>query len=548
MTAIETETESHGADAVNSDASGDALYEVLASNDHKMVGRRFILASLGMLVGVGIVGIMSEFERSSLGGFSVLGDIATYIQTFAFVRAGGVLLVAMPLFIGIALATVPLQVGAPAVAFPRLAAASFWAWLVGAGIFIASFLADGGFGPGEGTANDATLLTITSTGMIIAALLAACVCIATTVIALRPAGMTLMRVPMFSWSMLVATTVWLLSMPVLMGNLVLIYADLQGRAPIAFGRPATIWSQVEWAFQAPQILAFAIPVLGVAADVLPVSAKVRQGQRAVVQTLIGLFGAVSFGAWAQHAFSRGVDPAFTNGNLIYEEALYFFFALAAFAVALAAFGGILDNFRRGSMPKISMALVGSVTGLLLLLVGAAVGLIRVLPFLDVLHDEQVLLSSTGSQYKFLLAAVVASAIGAIAWWSPNIFGGYAVEGLGLLAVLTVLLFAVLSGLSDLITAFLGQADISVSSSVDDGVEALNVISSIGMIALTVAGLALLGSAFGAFRSSEVLPDDPWEGHTLEWAAPSPPPVGNFIEPINVIESPEPLLDELEEVS
>lgn len=547
MTATETETDSHGADAMTSYASEDALYEVLASNDHKMVGRRFILASLAMLVGVGVVGILAEFERGSLDGFGVLGNEATYIQAFAFVRAGGVLLVAMPLFIGIALATVPLQVGAPAVAFPRLAAASFWSWLVGSGIFIASFIADGGFGPAGGTANDATLLTITSTGMVIAALLAACVCIATTVIALRPTGMTLMRVPMFSWSMLVATSVWLLSLPVLMGNLVLIYADLQGRSPIRFGDPDTIWSQVEWAFQAPQILAFAIPVLGVAADILPVAAKVRQSQRAVVQTLIGLFGAVSFGAWAQHAFSRGVDPAFPDGNLIYEEALYFLFALAALGVAFAAFGGILDNLRRGSMPKLSMALVGSVAGLFLLLDAAAVGLVRVLPFLDVLHDDQVLLSSTGSQYKFLLAAVVASAIGAIGWWSPNIFGGYAVEGLGLLAGLAVLGFGVLGGLADLITAFLGQADISVSSAVDDGVETLNVISSVGMIALTGAGLALLGSALGAFRSTEVLPDDPWDGHTLEWAAPSPPPIGNFIEPINVIESAEPLLDELEEV-
>lgn len=529
-------------------ASGDALYEIIASNDHKMVGRRFIFASLLMLVGVAVVGLLSELERASLDGFGVLGNVATYIQTFAFVRAGGVLLVAMPLFIGIALVTVPLQIGAQAVAFPRLAAASFWTWLVGSGIFIASFIADGGFGPAAGTANDATLLTITSTGMVIASLLAACVCIATTVIALRPAGMTLMRVPMFSWSMLVASSVWLLSLPVLMGNLVLIFADLQGRAPIAFGDPDTIWSQVEWAFQAPQILAFAIPVLGVAADIIPVAAKVRQGQRAVVQTLIGVFGAVSFGAWAQHAFSRGIDPAFTSGNLIYEEALYALFAIAALAVAFAAFGGILDNLRRGTMPKLSMATVGAIAGLFLLLDAAAVGFVRVMPFLDALHEDQVLLSSTGSQYKFVLAAIVASAIGAIGWWSPNIFGGYAVEGLGLLAVLAALGFGVLGGLADLITAFLGQADISIASNVDDGVEALNVISSIGMLAVAVAGLALLGSAMGAFRSTETLPDDPWDGHTLEWAAPSPPPIGNFVEPVGVIESPEPLLDQLEEVS
>jgi len=338
----------------------------------------------------------------------------------------------------------------------------------------------------------------------------------------------------------------LLSLPVLAANLVLIYADLQGRAPIEFGQPDHIWGQVAWAFQAPQILAFAIPVLGIAADIVPPSARTRQAQRSVIQTLIGLFGAVSFGAWAQTFFSRGADPAFVDGKLIYEEFLYAAFAVAALGVVFAAFGGVIDNIRRGQLPKLSMALAGSVLGLFLLLDAALIGALRVLPFLDILHDDHVLLVSTSAQFKLVLAAVIASAVGALGWWSPNIFGGYAKEGLGMMAVLAAVGAGIVGGVPDLITAFMGQPDISVASM--DDVGALNGISAMGMVMLFGAVGALFVSVLEAFASTETLPDDPWDAHTLEWAAPSPPPIGNFVEPIGMIESAEPLLDELEEVS
>lgn len=540
-------TDTHTDESVESADPADGLYLLVASNDHKSIGRLWIGLASVFLVAFGVLALLAALERVSLGGIDLFADVSSYFQAWTLVRTSAVLLVVLPMFIGIATVVVPLQVGSPSIAFPRFAAASFWAWLVGAGAHLASFLADGGLGPAAGTDRDGTLLTITSIGLMVVAIVGASICIVTTVIALRPAGMNLMRVPVFSWSMLVAGSVWLLSLPVLLANLLYAYVDLQGRDPIAFGNPDRLWADLEWAFTQPQVYAYAIPVLGIAAEIVPVLAKVRQANRPVVLTLIGLFGALSFGAWAQHSFSRGADPAFADGNLIYEEFLYAAFALAIIVPTLGVLGGVADNLRRGTMPRPGAALIGSIAGLLLLAAAAIVGAIRVLPFLDTLHEDNVLLSSATAHLNLITAAAVASAIAALVWWSPKVFGGYMPDPIALAAIALVMIGGLVGGLADLISAFLGQPDVSISDAVEDGVEAMNGLAVAGAGAFLLGALALGAAAVRTVASDETIPDDPWDGHTLEWAAPSPPPVGNFVEALDPVTSEAPLLDEFEEV-
>lgn len=549
MTATDTHTDTHVDDHVSANLdSKDGLYRLVASNDHKMVGRLWIGVSLLFLLAVAILGVVSNIERVSLDGIGVFGDVTTYFQSWALVRTAAIFMVILPMFVGLATVIVPLQVGSASIAFPRLAAASFWSWLVAASIHIASFLADGGLGPAEGTNSEATLLSIVSLGLMIVSILAASVCIATTVIALRPVGMTLLRVPAFSWSMLVATSVWLFSLPVLIANLIYAYVDLQGRPPIAFGNPDRIWSSVEWAWSQPQVYAYAIPVLGVLAEIVPVGAKQRQANRNAVLGLIGLFGVLSFGAWAQHALSRGADPVFDGGKYIYDEFLYIVFGLAAVLPILGVLGGVADTIRRGSVPKPGGAILGALVGALLLLAAVIAGALRVIPLWDALHEDNIMLSSATAQLSLVIAAATASIIGALVHWSPKIFGGYAKEPLAMLGVMAVAGGGLVAGVADLVSAFLGQPDISVAPVSESAVETMNLLVVIGLALVAIGVLALIGSVASAASSDEQLPDDPWDGHTLEWAAPSPPPVGNFVEPIDVITSAEPLLDEFEEVS
>lgn len=549
MTATDTHTKTHAnSHDLAGTESGDGLYRLVASNDHSMVGRLWIGASLLFLVAITALGVVSRIERVAPDSFGIFGDTASYLQSWTLLRTGAIFMVAIPLFLGLATSIVPLQVGSASIAFPRLAAAAFWAWLVSAGIHIASFLADGGLGPTEGTNSEGTLLTIVSLGFMIVAILASSVCIATTVIALRPAGMTLLRVPAFSWSMLVAVSVWLFSLPVLLANLIYAYVDLQGRDPIAFGDPGRLWSEVEWAWSQPQIYAYAIPVLGVLAEIIPVAAKHRQANRGVLMGFIGLFGVLSFGAWAQHAFSRGADPAFVDGNLIYDEFLFVVFGLVVALPVFGVFGAIADTIRRGSVPRLGAAVLGALAGGLLLLAAVLVGVVRVIPLWDGLHEDNVLLSSATAQFTLVLAAVIASAVGALAHWSPKVFGGYAKDPIAVMAALALLIGGLLAGLADMISALLGQPDVSIDAVSESGIETMNGLVVLGTVLLVVGALLLLVAVVPAFTSDEELPDDPWDGHTLEWATPSPPPVGNFVEAIDTITSAEPLLDEFEEVS
>ncbi|MFT7476335.1 MAG: heme/copper-type cytochrome/quinol oxidase subunit 1 [Verrucomicrobiales bacterium] len=557
MTATDTHTEIHDDHGlVDTTQTGDGLYQLVASNDHKMVGRLWIGASLLLLIAIMILGLVNSLERVSLGDTEIFGSVTKYFQSWVLFRTGAIFMVAIPLFIGIATAIVPLQVGSASIAFPRLVAASFWSWLFASGVHIASFGADGGLGPEAGTRTEGTLLTIVSLGFMIVALLAASVCIATTIVALRPEGMSLLRVPAFTWSMLVATSVWLFSLPVLIANLIYSYVDLQGRLPIEFGLRDTLWSRVEWAWSQPQVFAYAIPVLGVLAEIVPVSAKHRQANRNVLLSLIGLFGVLSFGAWAQSFLSRGADPAFQvaansddRGVFLYDEFLYIVFGLAIVIPVLALLGGVLDTIRRGSTPKPDAALLGSIAGALLLLAAVVAGELRVWPWWwEALHEDHVLLSSSSAILSLVLAAVVASAVGALAFWAPKIFGGYAKDSVAMTAVMLFLGGGLLAGMADMISAFSGQPDISVTNNVDSIVDTMNVMVVIGVAMMAVGALALLGALIPAARSNEQLPDDPWDGHTLEWAAPSPPPIGNFIEQIPTVSSAEPLLDEFEEVS
>lgn len=552
MTATETHEDVAEEVLEAADPSGDELFQLLASNDHKAVGRRWIALSLLFAVDLAVFSVLTNFERVSLADFDLFGSAVMYQQAWTLVRTSGVFLVALPLLIGIATFIVPLQVGSPSIAFPRLAAAAFWAWLVAAGAHIASFIGDGGLGPAVGTRSESTQLTITSLGAMAVAIVAASVCILTTIIALRPAGMTLLRVPVFTWSMLVACSVWLFSLPVLVANLIYAWTDLQGRDPIFFGDPDRLWGDVEWAFQQPQIYSLAIPVLGIAAEITPVAAKVRQANRNMILVLIALLGALSFGAWAQSSFSRGADPAFVQGDFIYEELLFILFGLAALIPVLGLLGGVADTVRRGTLPKMGAAITGAVVGLLLLLAAVVVGAIRVLPFTHTLFEENddgvhEMLSSAGAQYALMIAAVAAASIAALVWWAPKILGGYAAEGPAALAILAVFGGGLALGIGDFASSFIGQRDLSISADVEDGVEALNWLGLAGAALLVVGALAVVGALLPAVRSRETLPDDPWDGHTLEWAAPSPPPTGNFVEPLPPIRSEAPLLDEFEEV-
>ena len=250
----------------------------------------------------------------------------------------------------------------------------------------------------------------------------------------------------------------------------------------------------------------------------------------------------------------GADPVFQNpdlpesaqGRFIYEEALFVLFALAIAIPLLGLLGGMADMLRRGKLPKPSAAMAGAMMGPTILLLAVIAGEVRAFPFFwEALHDDHVLLSSATAQVTLVFGAVIASAIGALGYWSPKIFGGFAADSIGILGATALFAGAGLAGLADMVSALAGQPDISLEAVNNGTIETMNVLALVGVAIMAGGALAAIGLILPAIRSSELLPDDPWDGQTLEWTTPSPPPVGNFIEPIAKVRSAEPLLDELE---
>ena len=215
MTTIDT----HVTSAPASAGSGLAcVAEWVTTTDHKRIGRLYLGSAAVGFVGSAVVALLLGIERISPSREWL--DIGSLTQLFALQRFGLTFMVMLPLVVGLATAIVPLQVGARSLAFPRLAAAGFWAWLIGAVLAVVSVLNNGG--PNGGNADFVDLFTL-SAALAAAGFLAGAVSLVTTILTTRAPGMNMRRVPFFTWSVLVASLGLLVAMPVLIGQLLYVF-------------------------------------------------------------------------------------------------------------------------------------------------------------------------------------------------------------------------------------------------------------------------------------------------------------------------------------
>jgi len=348
----------------------------VSSGDHKVIGRLWILGSLLFGLFAVLADILVRFERTGTGSrnsdgdrvFQVFSSLNAYDQWFSLQRVSLVFLFVVPLLIGIAMTMVPLQLGAPSVAFPRAAAAALWTWAVSGVILVVSWAIDGGFVEREGAVSQATQLSMVAFGAVVLAILAASMVIVTTIFTERSKGMSLYNVPLFTWSMLVACSIWLLSLPVLVANLMVMWVDARGPAAQGFGN-SDLYGQIAWVFDQPQVFAFAIPVLGMIGELIPVAVRRRLKQYDLAMIAIGAFGAFSFGAYAQTFFNPGANSTW----------LYVLGSIALLLPVLLMLGTVgLTVKAAAQRPTITTHLGLALMGLVALLAAGAVALVRVL--------------------------------------------------------------------------------------------------------------------------------------------------------------------------
>ena len=498
----------------------------LTSSDHKKIGRLFIGVALLFAVAAGVLGAIAGFERMGTSGYDLIpGDSA--IQVLAAYRFLLVMGVLAPLFVGLAIAVVPLQVGSRALSFPRVAQLGFWSWFFGSVLVIVSLIANGGPGGGQTDMVDMYLLALP---FVAAGLAAGSLSVATTVLTSRAPGMSTDRIPPFSFGALVGSIVTSLTMPVVIGTSIYLYVD-HTHAKVAFGGNKKIDEYLGFAFTQPATLVLMVIALGVFAEVATNATRRRHPLRPVVQVGLGLSSAGILGAvtQSQHQFTW-------DGSLVdkVQSALpWLLFSGLPLLGVLIVFGGVALAFKEAA-PKVSAPLILSTAGALMILVGVAGN------FLAGISDAG--LAGTVFEEGVLLYLVLGGVLNALAgcvYWAPKLSGksldDKKVSGLGALG----LLGTIAAAFPLYVAGFLDQpAGKLTGFNVDGPVNVLNFLSGAGMLVIVLVVAAytglLLSTSVGAA-------DDPWDGQTLEWSIPSPAPRDNF-ESLALVGSPEPLLD------
>jgi cytochrome c oxidase subunit 1 len=293
------------------------LVDWLTTTDHKKIGLLYMATAFGFFLVGGLLAVLIRAQLAQPDG-DVL-SAAAYNQVFTMHGSVMVYLFAVPMGMGLANYLVPLQIGAPDMAFPRLNALSYWLYLFGGLTMLGGFLTSSGpaaFGwtaytplsdvvhsPGAGP--DLWIVAVLVTGL---ATILTVVNIITTVISLRAPGMTMFRMPIFTWNMLVTSFLVLLAFPVLTAALSMLYADRHLGTHFfdvrADGVPV-VWQHLFWFFGHPEVYIIALPWFGVVTEVIPVfSRKPVFGYRGFVYATLAI-AALSTTVWAHHMFATG---------------------------------------------------------------------------------------------------------------------------------------------------------------------------------------------------------------------------------------------------
>jgi heme/copper-type cytochrome/quinol oxidase subunit 1 len=527
MTTIDTHV---GASPKSSGSSVVAsVGQWVTSSDHKKIGRLFIGWSLVHAIEVAVLGAIFGLERMSPSSMQIFnGDAALQLSwLFRHVLVLGLI---APLFIGIAIAVVPMQIGSKAIAFARLAQYGFWAWLFGSGLVLISIIGNGG--PNGGNADMADLFLL-GVGLLIVGLLAASLSLATTILTSRAPGMSLDMIPAFSWSALIGSVATLLSLPVAIGSIIYLYVD-HTYAQVAFGGGKGMETWLGWVYSTPQTFVFVIMALGVLAEIAPVTGRIRQPQRPIVLVGLGLISTAIIGAVTQSQHVLTLTG--TNNDKLSSTILFLLTSGLPLLGVFVTIAVSLLSLKEGR-PKVSAAFAFAILGAIMILVGFAGSFLG--------NIDKVGLAGTSfaeGTSLYLAYGGLLIALGALTHWAPKLWGVVlddkkvlGLTGLGLIGT-------VLAAFPLYIAGFANQpADVVNGFDYDGPIALWNVASAAGSALIVLTVLAYVGLLVTAVRAGVGATDDPWDAHTLEWSIPSPAPANNFAS-LATVSSSEPLLD------
>jgi cytochrome c oxidase subunit 1 len=500
----------------------------VTSTDHKVIGYMYLITSF---VYFSLAGVMALIIRTQLfePGLQIVQTREQYNQLFTMHGTIMLLMFATPLFFGFANALMPLQIGAPDVAFPRLNAFSFWLFFFGSLIAVSGFLTPQGaasfgwfayqplanttFSPGIGGNLWMVGLGMSGFGTILGG-----VNFVTTIITMRAPGMTMFRMPIFTWNTLVTSLLVLMAFPVLAAALLAAASDRIFLSHIY--NPATggaiLWQHLFWFFGHPEVYIIALPFFGIVSEVFPVfSRKPLFGYKTIIYATISI-AALSMTVWAHHMYVTG-------------SVLLPFFSLMTMLIAVPT-GVKIFNWV-GTMWKGSVTfetpMLWAIGFLITFTFGGLTGVILASPPLD-FHVSDTYFVVAHFHYVVFGTVVFAMFSGFYFWW-PKWTGRMLNESLGKWHFWLLFIGFHTTFLIQHWLGVVGMPRRYASYLPEDGFTWMNQVSTVGSMILALSMVPFFLNVYiTARRGVLVKVDDPWGyGGSLEWATSCPPPRHNF---------------------
>ncbi len=514
------------------------LLGALTSTDHKRIGLNMGLLSLLFFLGGGVLALLMRTQLATPDTHFVSDE--GYAALFTMHGSTMIYLFVTPMAVALGVYLVPLQIGAAGIAAPRWALGGFWTWLLGGLIMQSGWLTQEGPGragwfsyvPLSNSSNTPGVgQDLWTLGVILAALgiLIVAGCVLATIARRRAPGMSVLRMPVFTWTELVTVLMVVGAFPVLIVAMALLYAERMG-AHIYTGFSGAIdYQDMFWFFGHPVVYVMFFPYLGAAAEAIAVNAHKRWfGYRAFVASMLA-FAALSMSVWSHHMFTTGGVTneyfAFTSTALVLPAGIEYFDMLATLI------GGALV-FRT--------SMLFALTFFAQFLVGGLSGIFLASPVLD--YQAQASYIVIGHFHYTLFAGSVFGFFAGVYHWFPKITGARLREGLG---KAHLVLLALGTNMTFLPMFFLGEEGMPrriAEYPQHPGWQTLNDVESAGAGIIALAIVVFLANVVVSLRKRVPAGDDPWLGHTLEWASASPPPPHNFDRPLPAVTSYAPLLD------
>ena len=502
------------------------VWSWMTTTDHKRIGILYGVSSILFFLIGGSEALLIRLQLAAPDGTILSAD--AYNQMFTMHATTMVFLVIMPAAAAFTNYFLPLLIGARDVAFPRLNALSYWIYIFGGLFLTISFFVGGapdggwfGYAPLSTQVTEIVRMDYWALGVQILGLasLLSAINFITTILTQRAPGMTMMRMPVFAWMALVVAFLLLFSLPIIAVGLFEVFLD-RNLGTLFFNAAAggtpLLWQHLFWFFGHPEVYILILPAMGIVSEVLPVfSGKPLFGRSVVIFSGIAI-GFMGFGVWAHHMFVAGLGPV--------AEAT---FALTTMFIAVPTGVKIFNWIGTiwGGSLRMKTPMLFSLGFIAMFVIGGLSGVTHSIVPADTQQTDTYYI--VAHIHYVLFGGAVFGLFSGIYYWWPKVTGKLLNEGLGKLHFWLMLLGFNLAFAPMHILGLEGMPRRTYRYPKGLGFEFWNFISTVGAFTIAVSILIFLINAWKTRAHGEVAGNDPWDGRTLEWTIPSPPPEHNF---------------------